>query len=106
MSKAEEFLREHGHITEMTGNYPHRTEKSYIISDKTLHELMRVFAEQYAAEVSRETAIEFALSYEVEMIWEMLGEKRTNRMIEVLDNYNRDKVGRKFDNWIKEQEEQ
>ena len=54
MSKAEEFLREHGHITEMTGNYPHRTEKSYIISDKTLHELMRVFAEQYADEQRRE----------------------------------------------------
>jgi len=53
MSKAEEFLREHGHITEMTGNYPHRTEKSYIISDKTLHELMRVFAEQYAAEAEQ-----------------------------------------------------
>lgn len=46
--KVREFLGEHGHITHMTGNYPGRTEKSYTISDETLYELMRVFAEQYA----------------------------------------------------------
>ena len=94
MSKAEEFLREHGHITEMTRNYPHRTEKSYIISDKTLHELMRVFAEQYAAEVSRERAVEF--------MFDSLGYNDHPNSNE----YPRIKahLRKRFDNWIKEQE--
>jgi len=88
MSKAEEFLREHGHITEMTGNYPHRTEKSYIISDKTLHELMRVFAEQYAAEVSRESRETFMKTLDI---------KEDRKAIRKL---------RRFIKVLKEQEEQ
>jgi hypothetical protein len=60
MNETEEFLREHGHIPTHVNILPdyQAPEKSYVISDETLHELMRVFAEQYAQQRERKKFIE------------------------------------------------